>query len=82
MASVSNHIHCQLIEPRLKRRNTVLQNRAFQQVSPGSSAALNAWSAVNGSSISVVSDAVSSALPNALQVTIPSGKTGYTGFGM
>lgn len=79
----------------------VLQNRAFQQVTPGkysivkpvpidyntgkkpgSSAALNAWQAVNGATISVIKETtpVSSALPNALHVTVPSGKSGQVGF--
>ncbi|KAF8189372.1 arabinofuranosidase [Pholiota molesta] len=59
-----------------------LQNRAFQQVTPGTSAALNAWSAINGAGISVVQETtpVSTALPNALHVTIPAGKTGAIGF--
>ncbi|KAF8159380.1 alfa-L-arabinofuranosidase precursor [Crassisporium funariophilum] len=59
----------------------LLQNRAFQQVTPGTSAALNAWQAVNGATISVIKETspVSSALPNALQVTVPSGKTGPVG---
>ncbi|KAF8198626.1 alfa-L-arabinofuranosidase precursor [Pholiota molesta] len=60
----------------------LLQNRAFQQVTPGTSAALNAWSAINGAGISVVQETtpVSTALPNALHVTIPAGKTGAIGF--
>ncbi|KAF8891085.1 alfa-L-arabinofuranosidase precursor [Gymnopilus junonius] len=60
----------------------LLQNRAFQQVTPGTSAALSAWAAVNGATISVIQETVpvSSALPNALHVTIPSGKTGQVGF--
>ncbi|KAF5360002.1 hypothetical protein D9758_007637 [Tetrapyrgos nigripes] len=59
----------------------LLQNRAFQQVTPGTSAALNAWSAVNRASISVVADStpLSNALPNALRVQIPSGTTGQSG---
>lgn len=77
----------------------MLQNRAFQQVTPGISrlfhhhkvnlnlppgttAALNAWQAVNGGAISVIKETVpvSSALPNALHLTIPSGRTGAVGF--
>ncbi|KAF8962334.1 glycoside hydrolase family 51 protein [Flammula alnicola] len=60
----------------------MLQNRAFQQVTPGTTAALNAWQAMNGATISVVKETapVSSALPNALHITIPSGKTGPVGF--
>lgn len=59
----------------------VLQNRAFQQVVPGTSSALQAWSAVNGAGISVVNSTtpVSSALPNSLQVTIPSTASGSVG---
>lgn len=53
----------------------VLQNRAFQQVTPGTSAALNAWHAVGNTTLNVVSDGtpVSASLPNSLQVTFPSG---------
>ncbi|KJA18790.1 glycoside hydrolase family 51 protein [Hypholoma sublateritium FD-334 SS-4] len=60
----------------------LLQNRAFQQVTPGTSAALTAWAAINGAGISVVQESVpvSTALPNALHVTIPTGKTGAVGF--
>ncbi|THU91945.1 arabinofuranosidase [Dendrothele bispora CBS 962.96] len=59
----------------------LLQNRAFQQVTPGTSAALNAWQAVNRASVSVVADSVklSNALPNALRVQIPTGVSGQTG---
>ncbi|KAK0196649.1 arabinofuranosidase [Armillaria mellea] len=61
----------------------LLQNRAFQQVTPGTTAALNAWQAINGASLVVIADPqpVSSALPNALQVSIPAGLTGAVGFG-
>ncbi|KAK0463671.1 arabinofuranosidase [Desarmillaria tabescens] len=61
----------------------LLQNRAFQQVTPGTTAALNAWQAINGASLAVIADTqpVSSALPNALHVTIPAGSTGAVGFG-
>ena len=49
---------------------------------PGTSAALNAWSALNGGEISVVADSkpVSSALPNSLQFVVPSGSSGVVGF--
>ncbi|KAG7091743.1 hypothetical protein E1B28_008144 [Marasmius oreades] len=59
----------------------LLQNRAFQQVQPGSSGALNAWSAVNGAQISVVADTtpLSSAIPNSLNVVVPTGRTGAVG---
>ncbi|KAJ7054459.1 arabinofuranosidase, partial [Mycena amicta] len=58
-----------------------LQNRAFQQVTPNTAAALNAWSAINGAAISVVADSVpvSSALPNSLQVRVPTGSIGAVG---
>ncbi|KAJ6578603.1 glycoside hydrolase family 51 protein [Mycena sp. CBHHK59/15] len=61
----------------------MLQNRAFQQVTPGTSAALNAWHSINGAALTVVADSVplSSALPNALQLTIPAGRTGAVGVG-
>ncbi|ESK92254.1 alpha-l-arabinofuranosidase a [Moniliophthora roreri MCA 2997] len=58
----------------------LLQNRAFQNVQAGSSGALSHWAAVNGGQISVVADAVSSSLKNALSLTIPSGKSGGVGF--
>ncbi|KAI5118901.1 hypothetical protein M0805_002817 [Coniferiporia weirii] len=59
----------------------LLQNRAFQQVTPGSSGALNAWSAVNGAEISVVNSTspLSSALPNSLQVQVPANSSGAVG---
>ncbi|KAK7059617.1 putative alpha-L-arabinofuranosidase A [Favolaschia claudopus] len=61
----------------------LLQNRAFQQVTPNTTAALNAWHSINGAALSVVADIlpVSSALPNSLQVTIPAGSTGLVGVG-
>ncbi|KIJ46036.1 glycoside hydrolase family 51 protein [Sphaerobolus stellatus SS14] len=61
----------------------LLQNRAFQLVTPGTTGALAGWQAVNGATVSVIKEStpVSSALPNALHLTIPSGKTGPTGFG-
>ncbi|PPQ80595.1 hypothetical protein CVT25_001557 [Psilocybe cyanescens] len=57
----------------------VLSNWSHQA---SSSAALTAWAAVNGAGISVIKESVpvSSALPNALHVTIPTGKTGQVGF--
>ena len=44
---------------------------------PGTSEALYAWTAVNGATIKVVNDtpALSTALPNSLQVIIPSNST-------
>ncbi|EJD05374.1 glycoside hydrolase [Fomitiporia mediterranea MF3/22] len=59
----------------------LLQNRAFQQVTPGSADSLNAWSAVNGAQIEVIDSTtpLSSALPNSLQVQIPSGSSGRVG---
>ncbi|EKM75678.1 hypothetical protein AGABI1DRAFT_116269, partial [Agaricus bisporus var. burnettii JB137-S8] len=60
----------------------LIQNRAFQLVSPGSGSALNAWQAVNGASLRVIQESVpvSSALPNALQVDFPTGRSGGVGF--
>lgn len=60
----------------------LLQNRAFQQVTPNTSGALTAWHSVNGATLSVIAETVpvSSALPNALHVAIPSGRTGPVGF--
>ncbi|KAK1216437.1 hypothetical protein PQX77_020934 [Marasmius sp. AFHP31] len=59
----------------------LLQNRAFQLVTPGSATALDPWSAVNGAQISVVEDTtpVSSALPNSLNFVAPTGATGPVG---
>ncbi|KAK7678667.1 hypothetical protein QCA50_018248 [Cerrena zonata] len=53
----------------------LLQNRAFQQVTAGTAAALNAWHAVGSTTLNVVRDStpVSASLPNSLQVTFPSG---------
>jgi alpha-N-arabinofuranosidase len=61
----------------------LLQNRALQQVTPGTTAALAAWAPVGGASLAAVADStpLSSALPNALQITIPSGTTGAAGVG-
>lgn len=60
----------------------LLQNRAFQLVTPGSGNALNSWSAVNGATISVIREStpISTALPNALHVVIPTGRNGGVGF--
>ncbi|KZT22854.1 glycoside hydrolase family 51 protein [Neolentinus lepideus HHB14362 ss-1] len=60
-----------------------LQNRAFQQVTPNTSAALTAWHPIGSGSIAVIADSVpvSSALPNSLQLTIPAGASGTVGFG-
>ena len=65
------------------RRAPVLQNRAFQKVTPGTSASLNAWATVGTSSISVVaaSPAISSALPNALQVVVNESDAGVSNAG-
>ncbi|KAL0958307.1 hypothetical protein HGRIS_000452 [Hohenbuehelia grisea] len=45
-------------------------------------AALNSWSAINSANIAVVADSVpvSSALPNSLRFSVPSGRTGGVGF--
>jgi len=53
----------------------VLQNRAFQKVTPGTPEALNAWTSVGGATLEVVADVnpLSSALPNVLEATIPAG---------
>ncbi|KAF9497291.1 alfa-L-arabinofuranosidase precursor [Pleurotus eryngii] len=60
----------------------LLQNRAFQQVTPNTAASLNAWSAINGAQISVVADPVpvSNSLPNSLRFVGPTGRTGQVGF--
>ncbi|KAK7034673.1 hypothetical protein VNI00_012315 [Paramarasmius palmivorus] len=59
----------------------VLRNRAFQLVTPGTSASLAAWQAVNGAEITVVADSnpVSDALPNSLALTVPDGASGSVG---
>ena len=59
-----------------------LMNRAFQGVSPGTPDSLEAWSTFGGSQIAVIADPapVSSALPNTLQVTVPSSAAAFTGF--
>ncbi|KAJ7138491.1 glycoside hydrolase family 51 protein [Mycena crocata] len=61
----------------------LLQNRAFQQVTPGTAAALNAWHPVNGATLNVIADTfpVSSALPNSLILSIPPDATDEVGFG-
>ncbi|KAF8839676.1 glycoside hydrolase family 51 protein [Paxillus ammoniavirescens] len=61
----------------------MLQNRAFQQVTSNTTAALYAWNTINGAGLNVIADPlpVSSALPNSLQLTIPEGASGPIGFG-
>ncbi|KAF9061578.1 glycoside hydrolase [Rhodocollybia butyracea] len=63
----------------------LIQNRAFQQVTPGTSAALTAWATLGSASITVVksSSPVSTALPNALSFkpTATSGTVGFTNDG-
>ncbi|KAI0635237.1 glycoside hydrolase family 51 protein [Trametes polyzona] len=60
----------------------LLQNRAFQQVTPNTAAALNAWHPINNAKLAVISDPspVSNALPNSLQFSVPSGSSGRVGF--
>ncbi|CEL56035.1 hypothetical protein RSOLAG1IB_07488 [Rhizoctonia solani AG-1 IB] len=60
----------------------LLQNRAFQAISPHTSEALTAWSAYQGATIDVTNSTtgVSAALPNSLQVAVPAGATGSVGF--
>ncbi|KAG1888053.1 glycoside hydrolase family 51 protein [Suillus subluteus] len=60
----------------------VLQNRAFQQVTPNTIDALYGWAAINGASINVIADPIplSDALPNSLELTIPSGSSVQVGF--
>ncbi|KAJ3878682.1 glycoside hydrolase family 51 protein [Lentinula edodes] len=62
----------------------LLQNRAFQMVdTTDQTTALNAWHSVNGAQLTVIEETVpvSSALPNALSVVIPSGSSGQVGVG-
>ncbi|KAF9465655.1 alfa-L-arabinofuranosidase precursor [Collybia nuda] len=61
----------------------LLRNRAFQQVTPNTPEALNFWHSINGAELNVIADPVpvSKALPNSLQVKIPTGRFGLTGFG-
>ncbi|KAF5359996.1 hypothetical protein D9758_007631 [Tetrapyrgos nigripes] len=65
----------------LEMEDFTQNNRAFQKVTPGDSQALNAWQAVNGASLEVIADPspVSNALPNSLQVQIPSNPSGQVG---
>lgn len=61
----------------------LLQNRAFQQVKPNTIDALFGWAPINGTSINVIADPIplSDALPNSLELTIPSGPSIQAGFG-
>ncbi|KAJ3747423.1 glycoside hydrolase family 51 protein [Lentinula detonsa] len=62
----------------------LLQNRAFQMVDVSNqTTALSAWHSVNGAQLTVIEETVpvSSALPNALSVAIPSGSSGQLGIG-
>ncbi|KAL1732387.1 glycoside hydrolase superfamily, partial [Schizophyllum commune] len=60
----------------------LLQNRAFQKVTPGSDNSLTAWGTVGSANISVIADdqPVSSSLPNSLELVVPDGATGAVGF--
>ncbi|KAF9041206.1 glycoside hydrolase family 51 protein [Panaeolus papilionaceus] len=60
----------------------LLQNRALQMVTPGTPASLAGWTAVNNGNITVVAAPVpvSSALPNAIQLTVPPGAVSGVGF--
>ncbi|KAE9405340.1 glycoside hydrolase [Gymnopus androsaceus JB14] len=59
----------------------LLQNRAFQQVTPLTEAALTAWAVIGSADIAVVAAAspLSTALPNALQFAVPAGTPGTVG---
>ncbi|TDL18379.1 alfa-L-arabinofuranosidase precursor [Rickenella mellea] len=61
----------------------VLQNRAFQQVTPKTSAALYAWSSFGATTLTVVDKSVtpslSTALPNSLQVQVAPNASGQIG---
>ncbi|RDB27701.1 putative alpha-L-arabinofuranosidase A [Hypsizygus marmoreus] len=61
----------------------LLQNRAFQKVTPNTQEALVGWHSINGANINVIADPipVSPFLPNALQVTFPPNRFGLIGFG-
>ncbi|KAF8320845.1 glycoside hydrolase [Clavulina sp. PMI_390] len=61
----------------------LLMNRAFQQVTPGTSAALTPWAAVGTGNISVIADspAISTALPNALNVSLSAPNSGVSNSG-
>ncbi|KAH9896932.1 glycoside hydrolase [Cubamyces lactineus] len=58
----------------------MLQNRAFQQVTPNTTAALAAWQPINNAELTVIADTlpVSDALPNSLQLSVP--RTRRVGF--
>ncbi|KAG8762441.1 hypothetical protein FRC11_009395 [Ceratobasidium sp. 423] len=60
----------------------LLQNRAFQGQTPGTSGALYAWHTVGSASIAIVNNTapVSSALPNSLSLTIGAEVSGAVGF--
>ncbi|GBE87654.1 Probable alpha-L-arabinofuranosidase [Sparassis crispa] len=60
----------------------MLSNRAFQQVTPNTTTALEPWQSINSAVLNVIADSapVSSALPNSLQLTIPAGVSGAVGF--
>ncbi|KAF5380161.1 hypothetical protein D9615_006128 [Tricholomella constricta] len=62
----------------------LLQNRAFQKVTPNTSAAILAWHPINDASLVVIarSQSLSSALTNLLRVTFPSDASGAVGFGI
>lgn len=61
----------------------VLRNRAFQKVTPGTTDALTPWASVGKSTISVIADspAISSALPNALKLSVSAANAGVSNSG-
>ncbi|KAF8067641.1 glycoside hydrolase family 51 protein [Lyophyllum atratum] len=61
----------------------LLQNRAFQKVTPNTTAALLAWQPINGAALTVIAgpQPLSAALPNFLRVAVPPGATGAVGVG-
>ncbi|KAG9078326.1 hypothetical protein FS749_009690 [Ceratobasidium sp. UAMH 11750] len=60
----------------------LLQNRAFQAVSPHTRDALTGWAVYKNTTLDVTNSTtgVSTALPNSLQVMVPAGSTGPVGF--
>ncbi|KAG5653563.1 hypothetical protein H0H81_012252 [Sphagnurus paluster] len=82
MRNVSSHLFIYWGIPKMSLK-LVLQNRAFQKVTPNTNAALLAWHPINAASLNVVAgpDPLSSALPNFLRVTVPETATGAVGFG-
>ncbi|TCD68736.1 hypothetical protein EIP91_009882 [Steccherinum ochraceum] len=72
----------EMVDSMQKVNSTAIMEASVKGGLINTTAALNAWHAVSGAALTVIADPkpVSSALPNSLQVKIPSGQRGAAGF--